>query len=316
MNDFSFRINEGDAADAVTVTVRILRCGEEICRPDKHPAEGLRDYYSLHVVKSGRGHLRHSPAGEPTMLKGGDVFLLYPGEPILYGPDSTHPWTYAWVDFDGEGLDSLMTACGLNRGCPMVRLTHPERLNPLITGLLSDFETDGAGGLACMAAFIMLLSELMREKKQTDDGGSMSGRMGKLRRALMYIDCNYTLPLRVEEIARSALVSPDYLQHLFSDLVGMSVTSYINRLRVSMACEWLHEGSHLQITQIAHMVGFGDERYFARIFRRWTGMTARAYRAAEPEEDTFAWLKQKGLNYKGYLAKPPETINPDGGNDK
>lgn len=302
MSDFNFRF-PSEQVRGGTVGVRIIRCGEEVCRAEKHPVGGTREYYSLHFVRSGRGCLTYGNGAETAVLTAGDIFLLYPGEQVEYRQDSTFPWSYSWIDFDGDSLDELMAACGLSRRHPVSHLSHPERVRPLLSGLLDAFEARGEEDLSCMGGFLMIISELMHERKQTGGSGAPSGStMGKLRRALIYIDVNFSLPLHVEEIARAALISVDYLQHLFNGYVGMSVTSYINRLRVSLACEWLHEPSRLPISQIAHVVGFEDERYFARTFRRYTGMTARQYRALESVGDPFAWMEELGLDYHGYHA--------------
>jgi AraC-like DNA-binding protein len=92
-----------------------------------------------------------------------------------------------------------------------------------------------------------------------------------------HIEHNYQAPLRLEDLARMAHMCERNLQRYFQRAFGVSPVDYVNRLRITKACQLLGE-QHLSITQVAGLVGIPDSNYFARVFRRFTGTNPSAYR--------------------------------------
>jgi AraC-like DNA-binding protein len=60
-------------------------------------------------------------------------------------------------------------------------------------------------------------------------------------------------------------------------ITGDSPLTLVNRLRVDRAKQAL-KATEAPVTAIALECGFGSSQYFARVFRRFTGMEARGYR--------------------------------------
>ena len=56
----------------------------------------------------------------------------------------------------------------------------------------------------------------------------------------------------------------------------MSVNEYINQVRIQKAKRMLLEGGY-RIGQIAERVGFGDQQYFARVFKKVVGCMPSEY---------------------------------------
>ncbi len=59
----------------------------------------------------------------------------------------------------------------------------------------------------------------------------------------------------------------------------MTVTDYINRIRVNRASALLRHSS-LPIQQVAEQCGFPDGNYFTRIFKKLQGVTPNEYRGS------------------------------------
>lgn len=71
----------------------------------------------------------------------------------------------------------------------------------------------------------------------------------------------------VEALARIAVTSPRNLSRLFNAHAGMSVTEYVNRMRVALARE-LVIGSRLDLEHVAERAGFASTRQFRRAWSR------------------------------------------------
>lgn len=89
--------------------------------------------------------------------------------------------------------------------------------------------------------------------------------------------------LSVSFLAEQMRVSPGYLSHLFGEGEDGSLIQYIHQQRVARAINVL-ASNKLSVSEIAWACGFTDPGYFARIFRKQTGMTPQAYRK-KLEED-------------------------------
>jgi Osmosensitive K+ channel histidine kinase len=98
-----------------------------------------------------------------------------------------------------------------------------------------------------------------------------------VRRALVYIQQNYSRSLSRQEIAEVVGLSKNYLSQIFHQELGISPWEYLNRYRIRQARELLRTTNE-SITTIASLVGFDDPAYFSRIFRNHTGLSPRAYR--------------------------------------
>ena len=61
------------------------------------------------------------------------------------------------------------------------------------------------------------------------------------------------------------------------DYLGCGLAEYIRGQRIHHAQRFLKETA-LPVTEIAYAVGFSDYSHFSRIFKQYTGLSARTYR--------------------------------------
>jgi AraC-like DNA-binding protein/ligand-binding sensor protein len=81
------------------------------------------------------------------------------------------------------------------------------------------------------------------------------------------------------QAAAAAAVCPQYFCHRFKAATGGTFTEYVCRCRVEKAKQLLAT-SRLRIGEIAFTCGFQSIPYFNRTFRRYAGLTPKAYRAS------------------------------------
>ncbi|WP_339311259.1 helix-turn-helix domain-containing protein [Paenibacillus sp. FSL M7-0896] len=92
------------------------------------------------------------------------------------------------------------------------------------------------------------------------------------------IDKHYADPdLNVQRIADMLKMSSVYLGQVFKAQEGTTVVDQINAARLAYAREYL-EQKDLTVTEIMEKVGFGNESYFYRLFKRRYGTTPKEYR--------------------------------------
>ncbi|MGB4408019.1 MAG: helix-turn-helix domain-containing protein [Sphaerochaeta sp.] len=98
-----------------------------------------------------------------------------------------------------------------------------------------------------------------------------------IAKALRYIHANYSGHLTLEGAAHSAELSPNYFSNLFNARMGISFSSYVNKVRIEHAQGLLLDTS-LPIIEIAALVGFEEQSYFSKVFKENTGQSPGKYR--------------------------------------
>lgn len=102
-----------------------------------------------------------------------------------------------------------------------------------------------------------------------------------LSRALDFLRDRCRDDIRIAEVAAASGTSRRTLARLFREREGVSVLERLHRLRVAYACDRLRQ-TPAKIATVALDSGFGSIQQFNRIFRRITGRSPRAWRAALP----------------------------------
>jgi AraC family transcriptional activator of pobA len=159
---------------------------------------------------------------------------------------------------------------------------HAEALVPLFDAIAREARTTGlASGAAGMSLLVALMVQVARigHSTQGEGGDPRSRQAQRLERFRALLDAHFRERWTVERYARSLGVTAGQLGRLSRELLGMSTLDAINA-RV------LHEArrelvySTLSIKQVAAELGFGDEAYFGRFFKKHGGHTPTAFREA------------------------------------
>ena len=98
-----------------------------------------------------------------------------------------------------------------------------------------------------------------------------------VREATEYIQENYAKNLSLTEVAEHLRISTGYLSTLMNQNIGCGFVDFLNQVRVDRACCYL-EQHQLKNYEVAYKVGFNDEKYFSKVFKKMKGMTPKEYR--------------------------------------
>lgn len=96
-------------------------------------------------------------------------------------------------------------------------------------------------------------------------------------RAISYIKDNYRAKLTIESIAAPLHIHPSYLSAIFKKSTGLSVNSYINNYRITIAKQLLANTEN-DISAIANITGFYDSQHFLKTFKKICGTTPKDFR--------------------------------------
>jgi len=94
---------------------------------------------------------------------------------------------------------------------------------------------------------------------------------------ILHIEKRFSESISMTKMAQLAGISPTHFNRRFRQLLRMTPTQYLRRVRVQSA-ERLLSTTSRGLADIALAVGFADQSYFTKKFRAVTGMTPSAYR--------------------------------------
>ncbi|MBB4105396.1 GlxA family transcriptional regulator [Allorhizobium borbori] len=98
-----------------------------------------------------------------------------------------------------------------------------------------------------------------------------------IHRAQDAVTADPTRDWSVETLADVACTSPRNLSRLFNEHTGMSVTDYLNRMRIALAREMI-TSSRMDMESVAARAGFASARQFRRAWNRIHGTPPSALR--------------------------------------
>lgn len=99
----------------------------------------------------------------------------------------------------------------------------------------------------------------------------------RIREVEEFVRANYARELPIAMLARRAAMGARNFIRRFKAATGFVPGAYIQMLRVTAAKEMLETGSDT-VQSIANRVGYEDQAFFRRIFKRQNGMTPAEYR--------------------------------------
>jgi len=92
-----------------------------------------------------------------------------------------------------------------------------------------------------------------------------------------YLELNYKEPFDQCRYSDLFHINKDYLSRKFKETFGSGMVAYLTNIRIKHAKELL-VSSDMQVQEIAIAVGFQDEGYFTKQFKKIVSMTPAAYR--------------------------------------
>ncbi|MGH2391353.1 MAG: helix-turn-helix domain-containing protein [Chloroflexota bacterium] len=277
-------------------------------------ASHSHEFFELVYLRAGRG--THWIGDVRYPIQTGDVYVISPGEPHAYHTLDNGEMRIVNLLFLPEILDRVpfagATLSGLTRLLYIEPLFREEakfahRLNlrgapayrvaTILEEMLRE-QRVGASGyeLVLTSMFCTLLVWLSRayEQQIMRDGTELefTRRHAVVTAAVRYIETHHAEPISLSDVAQHTALSTSRLAHLFKEHTQRSLLAYLHEYRVGRVCEELLR-TDTSVTALAANMGYGDLRFFHRVFRRQVGCSPMAYRRlfgqATPASEPAAW---------------------------
>lgn len=104
----------------------------------------------------------------------------------------------------------------------------------------------------------------------------------RIEPAIQYINNHFTEEIRLSDLAKECCMSINYFHKLFTNTLFTTPVHYILLLRMNTALQLLVNNEY-NIKEIAYQLGFNDDAYFSRVFRKFYGITPGEYKRKRRE---------------------------------
>lgn len=236
-------------------------------------------YVLLQYTISGKGSFQTPDHTYPQQA--GDLFLVQvPGDSQYSLPDNSEYWDVLYLEFSSECLPLLYhihQSCG-----PAFHLeassTLPEQMKQLYADAISNQLASVFDNSKSAYAFLLDLADYALEHPALSSP--------RVTLAKNYLDSHYyTTDLNLDEVADAVGLSKYHLCREFNHLYGISPGKYLANLRLQKSCALLLQNRQHTIAEIASMVGFSNDNYFCKVFRKAFGTTPTQYRLQNQNYD-------------------------------
>lgn len=244
--------------------------------------EAHRHPGAIEICHLVRGRQTYEVAGRRFSLRGGDVFLTFPGEKHGTGGEPEEKGLLYWVT-----LRAPAHTGGSLLGLPLSESnalwTALRRLDRRHFPGLSEVKDhlDAVTGLVHRPASLLSriaathhLIGLLLAVLSSHEAAALAGAGQRFAPVLSWIESHIESPdeLTVSRLAEVAGLSSSRFQAAFKHEIGVPPAEFALRARIAEASGSLALPG-ADVTSVAFALGFSSSQYFASVFRRFTNMS-------------------------------------------
>ncbi len=267
----------------LNLTFNLYQCGN-----NEIPTGGMlsikaTDTFTLVYIDKGSAILESNSLGYK--LAAGHGFFSFPDLSYELKNFEDEPLCVTWLCFSGYLVENYLNRANINRTKPqfsdvegmvgekMARLyaaAHklPNRYCRMVSTLYDIF------------SYLLDVNPTKQNDSYVDNADFFAVK------AVGFIEHNYTRGISVEDIANALGISRKHLYGIFNDTLKISPKQYLIYYRIDKACMRLQLSSQT-VMEISESVGYTNQFYFAKEFKRLTGMTPSEYRKNPQPKDLF-----------------------------
>lgn len=244
----------------------------------------LHYHNEFEILVATKGHLLVQTESESYSLSAGEGLFINSG--LLHTISSALPQEetgFIAVVFDYSIL------------CREQDITYENYIRPLLNGsmepniilspdvcslvheLFSAYEAKEFGYELTVRHHLLQMFYLLLKDAKPSKQSAQSTKSSVIKTVLDYMKQHYQEPISLQQLAKEAHVSKEYLCRLFHRVSGYSLMDYLNRYRIRQSTFLLLQTED-RISDIALSCGFSHSSYFGKLFLDYIGCTPTEYR--------------------------------------
>lgn len=199
-----------------------------------------------------------------------DLFVMFPDKRIHY--KALEPWSIHWIGLYGDTVHDFVKALGITPENPITHISLYNELNDIMERIYLSANDISLSSKLFVTGLIYEFFSILVQNSNLD-----AKKINSVKTALRIIDYNYSSPISIEQIANRLSLNTSYFSRIFTGQVGASPKQYLLNKRMERAKELLTV-TNASIFEISNSVGYEDQFYFCRIFKKYTGLSPIEYR--------------------------------------
>ena len=222
--------------------------------------------------------------GKKYQLKGGDVFVTFPGEPhssdnrpeekgVLYWLIIRIPANGRFLDYSGEDGKAFVKEL---LGLPARHFRGNGAMKKMLDEIFSLYATQRQP--IHRLRIMNLLTTFMLAVIQCAGNDAKQTHSDRVTEVKKYITEHIYDDLSIELLAKKLHLSDAHFKSWFKKELGMPPLDYILRARVDEGKKIMRRNSRLSIADIAYQLNFSSSQYFATVFKKYAGISPAAFR--------------------------------------
>lgn len=235
-------------------------------------------HHALVAVTSGEGAFILN--GTFYAASKGDVFLISPGMSIEGRSSNDEAVSFSILLFSGIRIAKR----GLAWHASELALPFSGKLSSKAGALAANLLVEdsirtgsGESNLSSDVLHLKYLLHLLLDRLMNGelDQPSPSGAVVGMESAIAYMNEHYAKDVKLEQLAGMAGLSVNHFIRTFKRRTGMTPLQYVEQRRMDKAKRLLFDSGKMK--EIARQVGYKDEHYFSRAFKKAEGVAPTLY---------------------------------------
>ena len=223
------------------------------------------------AVSAGHGCLEVE--GERFYPGADDVYIAPGWKAHQYSSNAADPWQKTWLNVSGPLVENLLKAYQIHHTFLFRNAVEAAKLIREGIAALKTIPEQDLESFTSELIFriVRALGDSQRQNKPQD----LTGPAEQIR---YFLHQHIEMPMpSLQDIADTIHRSPVQTIRIFRQATGRTPYDYLLEEKIAAACEMLLHTNKTS-KEIADMLGFQDEFYFARLFRKRRGLSPRNYR--------------------------------------
>jgi AraC family transcriptional regulator, arabinose operon regulatory protein len=233
------------------------------------------DQLILIYCVDGEGEIRLK---ETTHIIVADHFFIIPTAMAhAYFSNEQNPWSIYWIHFSGSKSGIYLRFAGQSMAIERSKSSRIIDRVDLFSEIFRNL--DRGFGIETLEYVNLCLPHLLASFTHLSQFRLIkeSGEKDPIAQSINYMLENISRKLKLEEIAAETNLSASHFSRLFLNRTGHSPIDYFIQLKIQRSCRML-DNSGWMIADVAREMGFDDQFYFSRVFRKVMGMSPGEYR--------------------------------------
>lgn len=233
---------------------------------------GRMDYHILYIY---RGVCETELLGKPTAVGEGSMILFKPGEKQIYKFSKKDLSISCYIHFTGIGCEKLLSDICFkdNR---IISIGTSRTILSIFEKMEMEFNLNQPFSEYLCSSYILKIFSLAGRKKVYSENEMFLKNKSRINLVCRFMYDNHARNISIKDCAAQCNLSPGRFAHVFKETMGKTPLEYINEIRIAKAKELLSTLNY-SISEIAELVGFPNQNYFSRTFKKQIGISPRKY---------------------------------------